>query len=264
MYLVYLDESGNTGNNLLDGEQPVFVLAALIVPEQVWQGLERDLEQAVTSYVPALAGEHEIHAMDLRAGRGIFKGIPVATRLAIRDTWLWIAQQHGLRVVYRAIEKRRYQAWLHREFGTGIIINPHVAAFPLVAGVVDDYLNSLPERPLGMFISDENKEIVSDVEKSIRFLRGSVGNLRLNRIVEKGFFIDSRKSRPLQLCDVAALWARKKEERLIGRPSKTVDDVGIELLDPLIARGNEKMVDVLAWLAEQQKGSTAQKNSGQG
>ena len=54
----------------------------------------------------------------------------------------------------------------------------------------------LPGKPLGMFISDENKEIVRDVEKSIKVLRGMEGTLRLSQIVEKGFFIDSAKSRP--------------------------------------------------------------------
>lgn len=33
MHLVYLDESGNTGKDRKDSQQPVFVLAAMIVPE---------------------------------------------------------------------------------------------------------------------------------------------------------------------------------------------------------------------------------------
>jgi hypothetical protein len=33
MHLVYLDESGNTGTDLKDKQQPIFVLAALIVSE---------------------------------------------------------------------------------------------------------------------------------------------------------------------------------------------------------------------------------------
>ena len=43
MYLVYLDESGNTGLNFNDPQQPVFLLCALIVEEQCWQQLEKDL-----------------------------------------------------------------------------------------------------------------------------------------------------------------------------------------------------------------------------
>lgn len=37
MHLSYFDESGNTGNNLTDDNQPVFVLCALAVPADRWQ-----------------------------------------------------------------------------------------------------------------------------------------------------------------------------------------------------------------------------------
>ena len=172
MYLVYIDESGNTGVNLTDAEQPLFVLAALIVPEACWLDLERDLEQSLAELCPSLDAEAELHATDLRSGRGHFKGIAVTERIAIRDCWLHIAAKHGLKLVYRAIVKRRFQTWLVREFGTGVVINPHVAAFTLISRVVDSYLTALPGKALGMFISDENKEIMRDVEKSIKVLRG--------------------------------------------------------------------------------------------
>lgn len=261
MHLVYVDETGNTGLNLHDSQQPIFVLAALIVPESAWQALEVDLEAAMTKHCPQLAiSGSEIHATDLRSGRGEFKGLPVTERLALRDEWLAIAAKHELKLIYRAIVKKRFLSWLDATFGSGnLIINPHVAAFPLVARVVDDYLASLTSPALGMFISDENKEIVRDVEKSIKVLRGIDGTLRLSRILEKGFFIDSAKSRPLQLCDVCALAARKKEERKAGLPAKSIDDKSIELLEPLIHRGNESLTDVLAWLADSRKEATQQK-----
>jgi hypothetical protein len=254
MHLVYIDESGNTGVNLHDSDQPLFVLAALIVPETCWQTLENQVEGALAELFPDLAtAGAEIHATDLRGGRGQFKGVSVKDRIAIRDRWLNIAKQQDLKLGYRAIEKRRFHQWQVSTFGDGVFINPHVAAFPLVARVVDEYLAALSPQALGIFISDENKEIVNDVEKSIRLLRGIDGRLRLNQIVEKGFFIDSTKSRILQLCDICALSLRKMEERKIGQPAKSFDDEGIRLVVPLIHRGNEALTDVLKWLAEGRK-----------
>lgn len=142
---------------------------------------------------------------------------------------------------------------MHRTFGTGVAINPHIAAFALVARVVDDWLKSLPDSPLGIFISDENKEIVRDVEKSIRVLRGIEGTLKLGRVIEKGFFIDSSKSVILQLCDVCALTLRKKEEAEAGLRDNPLHHSGIALLDPLIHRGDEALQDVLAWISAEQK-----------
>ncbi len=254
MHLVYFDESGNTGNNLNDAQQPVFVLAALIVPEQVWIEVEQQLQAVVDRYFPPPQPDSfEIHAHELRNGRGIFSDISVANRVALRKKWLAIAQKYDLKLVYRAIVKRRFQRWLQSTFGTGVLINPHVTAFPLVAQVINQYLHALPDRQLGIFISDENQEIVHDVEKSLRVLRGLEGTLQLDHIIEKVFFIDSAKSLLLQLCDLCALNARKKEEAKAGLTIRSIDEGGIAGIEPLIYRGSESLQDVLVWIAEQNK-----------
>jgi hypothetical protein len=253
VHLIYVDESGNTGTNLTDKAQPLFVLAALVVPDHRWIQLEKDLEEVLERRFPTLKlSDGGIHAVELRSGHGPFKGLPVSERIALRDEWLQIAASHRLKVVYRAILKRKFQAWLQAAFGTGVLINPHVAAFALISRVIDEFLARVSATELGIFISDENKEIVRDVEKSIKVLRGRDGTLRLNRIIEKGFFIDSSKSRILQLCDVMALTLRKMEERKAGIGTKSIDDEAIRLIEPLIHRGNEALVDVLNWLSEEQ------------
>jgi hypothetical protein len=173
----------------------------------------------------------------------------VPGRVGLRDAWLKIARKQRLKFVYRSIDKQRYQKWMHETFGVGVAINPHVATFPLVAQVVNRHLAGI--KALGVFIFDENKEIVRDVEKSIRQLRLSVGPLKLSQVVEKGFFIDSSKSRILQLCDLCGLHARKKEEIAAGAEVKPFDIEGIRLLESLILRGNERIWDVIAWLKKE-------------
>ena len=172
-------------------------------------------------------------------------------RIQFRDEWLSTAAKFNLKIVYRAIEKRRFHTWLQSTFGAGVIINPHVAAFALVAQVVNDYLASLPTPQFGVFISDDNKEVAKDVEKSIKVLRGLTSEIRLGQVIEKGFFIDSSKSRVLQLCDMCALTARKHEERKLKMSPKSIDDSAISLLRPLVYRADEKHVDVVRWLGDQ-------------
>ncbi|MDP1663228.1 MAG: DUF3800 domain-containing protein [Phycisphaerales bacterium] len=172
MHLIYLDESGNTGMNLKDKQQPVFVLCALIIDERRWKPLEIDLRTAVKMHLPdAVDADQEIHATDLRTGRGPFGGRSVAERIAFRDQWFAIAARHGVKVVSRSIAKHRLANWIERNLGSGVGLNPHRPAFPLVARVVNAYLASLKPPQLGIFISDENREIVSDVEQTIRLLR---------------------------------------------------------------------------------------------
>jgi hypothetical protein len=254
MHLIYFDESGNSGAGLADTAQPVFVLCALLVPEQKWMPLEKDLQQAIEAAFPSpRPDEFEVHANELANPRGFFRTFPIAHRLAFRDSWFAIARQHNLRVVYRAIEKKRFQQWVSATLGAGVSLNPHIAAFPLVARVVNDLLRSQPGAPLGIIISDENREVVRDIEKSIRLLRGIEGQLQLGQIVEKGFFIESHKSLPLQLCDLCAFAARKAEEKKLGITLKPVDVSWAGLVEPLVHRGDEKLPDILAWLTSEQK-----------
>ncbi|MCE5269433.1 MAG: DUF3800 domain-containing protein [Planctomycetaceae bacterium] len=252
MHIVYFDESGNTGNNLSDIQQPVFMLCALIVPEESWIQIERDLLFETEKLFPSPRPTNfEVHASDIARGTGHFHSVPLADRLAFRDAWFSIAVRHELRVVYRAIVKKQYERWMQNTFGSGIAVNPHVVAFPLVAQVVNDYLKSLSGHRLGIFIFDENKEIARDVEKSLKVLRGIDGTLRLDQIVEKGFFIDSSKSALLQLCDLCALTLRKSEEAKAGFRASPIHQSGIALLEPLVHRGNEAWRDVLTWIADQ-------------
>ncbi len=258
MHLIYFDETGNTGNDLDQPDQPIFVLGAMVVPEENWMELEAQLLSAVNLHFPGPRPDvFEVKGSEIHNPRGFFRTFPIAKRFALRDAWFEVARKLGLRFIYRAIPKKRYKAWLLSAFGSGVSINPHVAAFPLVARVVDDFLQRQPGPPLGIFISDENRDVVTDIEKSLRLLRSVDGVLRLNRIIEKGFFIDSRASLPLQLCDLCVYAARRKEEMKSGLRVKSIDQGCVPLVDPLIHRGDEKLTDVLAWLTEQQKKGAA-------
>ena len=155
--------------------------------------------------------DFEVHATDLQSGRRWFKQIPLTNRLVFRNAWFSIAVKYDLKLVYRGIEKKRFERWIRNKFGSGIAINPHVAAFALVARVVNDYLKSLPDSPLGIFISDENKKIVRDVEKSIKILRGIEGTLKLGQVIRKGLLYRlDQKHNPAIMRFVVPAYEREK------------------------------------------------------
>lgn len=254
MYLAYFDESGNSGNNLDHTQQPIFVLAALLVPTASWNAIEADLQKVIESNFPSpRPADFEIHANELINARGYFRQFPIAQRLKFYADCMAVAQRHSLKVLHRAIAKKRYADWLQRAFGSGVIINPHIAAYALIAQVVNALLKAMPGSPCGIFISDENKEVVKDIEKSHRLLRGTSGPLRLSQVIEKGFFIDSRKSLLLQLADLCAYSLRLREEQLAGLPVKPLNAQVILFVEPLMHQGKEPLNDVIAWLQDEQK-----------
>ena len=69
MNIVSFDETGNTGSNLLDKQQPIFVLVAMVVRELKWMRLEKNLQEALDQYFPMpRPANFEIHAATLRNG----------------------------------------------------------------------------------------------------------------------------------------------------------------------------------------------------
>jgi Protein of unknown function (DUF3800) len=267
MHLIYCDESGNTGTNLTDPAQPVFVLGALVVPEVDWRAVETGIEETVEAHFPIKDfPDLELHGADLSNPRkpNPLRDAPISARLACRDECLKLAQKHGLRLIYRSVPKKRFHQWCQKTFGAGISINPHVIAFLLVARVVNEFLRSAPGAPNGVLISDENKEVARDVETSIRALRLETGLLNLSQIIEKGFFIESHKSRLLQLADLCAYTARRREEDKLGLKIRELDRSGFPLIEPLIHRGEESLQDLLEWWTSEQKRGGRGKNHGVG
>jgi Protein of unknown function (DUF3800) len=110
MHLIYLDESGQTGVNLTDPAQPIFVLGALVVPESLWLPLEKDLQTSIDKHFPPpRPDDFEIHATEIsNARKSCFKHLPISHRLAFRDDWFRIATTHKLKFVCRAITKKRF------------------------------------------------------------------------------------------------------------------------------------------------------------
>ena len=109
-------------------------------------------------------------------------------------------------------------------------------ALPFVCMTVNQLLKEKGDEELGMFIFDEQKEYFVDAEQSIKTLRLDPDSvLKTTNIIEKGFFVDSKKSFAIQLADIAAFYARKFEENRLGlrvseyhkQTFKTIDSIRI-------------------------------------
>ena len=71
MHFFYLDESGDTGNNLADQEQPIFVLAGLSVADKKWNNTKEQLDGIVYRYFEGnIPINFELHSNQLLSPRG--------------------------------------------------------------------------------------------------------------------------------------------------------------------------------------------------
>lgn len=251
MNLVYIDESGNTGLNLKDTQQPVFLLAAMILPESKWFSLEKLFLNTARKYFgEPLPRPFEVQAKDLKSRRGIFESLTFAQQLSFRDEMLQLLLDNEITVIYRRVIKRKFAAFCEEYYGPGIKVNPYIMALPFVCMEVDHYLRKTGSEQLGMFIFDEQKETLEDAERSLRTLRlDSSSILKTTNIIEKGFFVDSSKSFALQLVDLAAYYIRKYEENELGLRVSDIDKQTFGKVKKLVSTGvGSNVVDVIEWV----------------
>ncbi|MBN1796458.1 MAG: DUF3800 domain-containing protein [Sedimentisphaerales bacterium] len=251
MYLVYIDESGNTGLNLKDTEQPVFIMAAIIVDQLKWFSLEKEfLEIAVRYFGRPLPDPFHVQAKELKSGRGLFSKLCFEEQLSFRDEMLNLLYANNIPVIYRRIIKFKFSEFCEFHYGPGIKVNPYIMALPFVCMEVDHYIKSQGSDKLGMLIFDEQKENYDAAERSLKTLRlDRASILKTERIIEKGFFVDSQKSFALQLVDIAAYYIRKYEEYKLGFRVSKYDAQTFEIVEKLTTTGTgSRTSDVLEWV----------------
>jgi hypothetical protein len=252
MILVYIDESGDTGLNFSDEQQPVFVLGALLVPQSVWKSLESDFEAIVRrSFGDAIPDNFELHTMHLVNRKGPFQSFSLDQVRAFRDGLLELLETRGLKLVYRKIDKRPFQKYCEDRFGKGIRIAPYIMALPFVCTRVDELLRKAGD--LGILIFDHHRDL-ADIEKTLRTLRiDGTGSVHTDRLIEKGFFVDSAQSFPVQLADLVLYYVRKQEEMRLGKKVSAIHQEVFPRLSRLVESldTHDQSLQIVDWVGRE-------------
>lgn len=77
MHFLYIDEAGSTGGDLKAAQQPVFVMASLVVSDEKWRRANQAVRDKLEDYLgEAIAPGFELHAYELLSpnGDGPFSG----------------------------------------------------------------------------------------------------------------------------------------------------------------------------------------------
>ncbi|HOI90035.1 MAG TPA: DUF3800 domain-containing protein [Candidatus Rifleibacterium sp.] len=252
MKLIYIDESGDTGFNLNDPQQPIFVLAALVIPDLLWPHLESEYRYAINEFFPdGIPEDFELHVTDMKARKNHFKNFDKELGAKFRDRVLEFISRLGVKVFYRRIIKKQFQKFCEERFGI-VRLSPYLMALSMLWFEINKYLNA--QEDFGMLIFDDNKHYLPDVEKAIRSLRLDLRfMLSNNKLIEKGFFVDSKKSIPIQLTDLLAYYIRKYEEHKLGKTVSKIDQDCFSALEG-IAQMNAKIPaefnELLKWAEE--------------
>lgn len=230
MHFFYLDESGDTGKNLADQEQPIFVLAGLSVADKKWNNTKEQLDEIIENYFDRnIPDNFELHSSQLLSpkGEGHFQGHAIERRLELVTSLLDLIDNLGHQIHFYAIDKKKMAA-ANCHFET---IFDHKTPYLLSFEYLITYMNwhvkeNLGQSARGMIVLDEKEEHHESIESIIHNRRYQVAaNQKVKWIVEFSYPVDSRKNPMIQLSDLVALCIRRFLEIETGYKPKTPEIV---------------------------------------
>jgi hypothetical protein len=201
MHLLYVDESGKSGPK--DYTQPWYVLGGLILPEEKWTTVERDLNEAIESVVPApRPDDWELHMTLIAHRKKHFSSMSETDRFALVDAVFDVMEWHDLKLIFAAIDKEKHQRkYTYPDPVERVAYMLMLERFNYCVG---------RQGAIGLVVADEQKEVeLSTRKEHSRYRRDGTGVARIEHVIETPFFTPSHWSRPLQMIDVATYYVAR-------------------------------------------------------
>jgi hypothetical protein len=108
MHFFYIDESGDTGQDLLNVDQPILVLGGVSVKDTGWTRTQSELTALIDEYFHGIVpANFELHAVELLSpeGEGHFAGHPMGDRLNLAVRILDLIANRGHAVHFVGVNK---------------------------------------------------------------------------------------------------------------------------------------------------------------
>lgn len=210
MKLFYLDDSGSSGLNLDDKEQPLFVLGGIVIDDSQWRKVEQEVQSLKDTYG---IGECEIHALEIANGKGAFKDWSYDKKQEFITKCLQLIPKLGLTAIHFNVVKSNYKRYFER-FSKAhqqmVKIPPYIIAYSYILQIAERYLQA--QKANGILIADEQDThlIANDTLKVLRAINEP--EIKVFRIVEKSFFTSSKDSNLLQLADIFVYYVKRYYE----------------------------------------------------
>lgn len=209
MYLTYFDDTGGTGRNYSDPQQPVQGLCSVSIDEAIWRDVEHDCRRVVADHFPEEAdnflasGAFELHASAIYQGAGTFRRKAFAERLRLLDDIVGVVIAHRLPILGVYIDKAKARDILGRFPLTDKVDN---ALFMMLYANLAVHVSMSVGAERTIMIGDHDSIKPNEAEQFEQLAnRPEPGQ----HILESVRFVDSHRSFGVQLADAVAYLARR-------------------------------------------------------
>lgn len=214
MHFFYLDESGDTGRDLRNPDQPIMVLGGVSLRDEGWNTTRQEFEQLITDFFGGeFPDNFELHAYDLLSpeGGGPFGGIELERRTQLASDVLTLLERRRHNTHFIAFDKR-----LVDEIDCGLALafnpsRPYLLGFDYMVTWINWYVRErLGRTARGMLILDKKEQHHEDIERILRNRRREVPQThRVNWIVEVSYPVDSQRNPMIQISDLVVFCIRR-------------------------------------------------------
>lgn len=214
MHFFYLDESGDTGTNLGDQDQPVMVLGGISLRDEGWNKTYTEYMKLIDAFFTGnIPAGFELHANQLLSpnGDGVFSGYPMHTRsqLAKDVVDLIDERKHGFHyIAFDKAEMQNTACCTTMPYDTG---NPYLLGFDYMITYINWHVKKkLGSTARGLVICDEMQQYHNSIDEISRERRfGGTAAHRVKWITEINYPVDSRKNAMIQISDLAIFCVRR-------------------------------------------------------
>jgi len=236
VWLMFMDESGNTGKKLDDPDQPIHWMVAVLVPEDHVLALSRDMDALMAPAEARLGRPVELHAVNLYRGKAEWKGVPPQERIDIADQALSLLAAHECAIIHACIDKTRLASVNSMPADR---MDPHLLAFQFVLEDAEAWLAGQHDvlRQRALIVADETTEhdaycvqLVKDMQRQQSDARG----FGLEHVVDTAHFAKSQDSRGVQLADLVAYMLQANRRGGVGRSAQATARIVADRVAPLV------------------------------
>jgi Protein of unknown function (DUF3800) len=180
MNFFYVDETGCTGADLSNAEQPIFVIGGIDVTDEKWRDTHGLIRQTLRGFFGGtLPKNFELHATDLENGKGFFASKGRDDRNALTHKLLDVIASRGHSIHFVGIDKAKLAAAAASEHAVIDTKIPYQLGFNYLVTYIERYVSErLGRSARGMIILDEKDMYQDTIDALTHYRRYDVPNVR--------------------------------------------------------------------------------------
>jgi len=213
LYILYADESGNTGTDYDNEGQPVFSLTGIIVDISKWNEINDYINKKKKEIIPEYQNI-ELHTTDIFNGKKDknnsydFRKNGFEKNMEILDSLVEMAIELKPEILTFIVKKDNLKNYCKMKYDLKIKIDPYLIAFRYISKFFDDYLKE--KNANGLIFLDEQEKIVESVDEIMSNLRLiDEEEIKVTNIVERAVFLNSFKSNFVQIADIFSFYINR-------------------------------------------------------